>query len=276
MHWIRLVALGVVQGLTEFIPVSSSGHLVLLQQILGLEYEGITLEIAVHLGTLAAVLAVYWRDALKIGATVARAGWGITRGKMRFRDAIAEPSFYLGMSLLAASALTAMIALPLSSQIRGAFGSIRLVAAAWLVTGVILYWTRGRRPRGRLPSVGGTLLIGIFQALAVVPGISRSGSTIAAGLYSGLSREEAARYSFLLSVIAILGAGAVDIPAVFSQATEAGFWTDLFVATCAAGISGFFALRFVIRKVLQGQMHRFALYVWALAAAVLVWTDFSP
>lgn len=275
MHWIRLVVLGAVQGLTEFIPVSSSGHLVLFQQLLGLEYEGITLEIAVHLGTLIAVLAVYWRDALKITATMLRAGWAILRGKMRPRDAIREPRFYLGVSLLLAMAITAGIALPLSAVIRGAFGNLGLVAAAWLVTGALLYGTRGYRPRKRLPSVGATILIGFFQALATVPGISRSGSTIAAGLYSGLAREEAARYSFLLSILAIVGASILDIPEALPRVAEAGFLADIVIAAVAAAISGYFALHFVIRKVVRGQMHRFALYVWSLAAVVLVWLHFS-
>ncbi len=275
MRWIRLVILGAVQGLTEFIPVSSSGHLVLFQRLLGLEYEGITLEVAVHMGTLVAVLAVYGRDILKIGGTLLRSSWGILRGKMRFKDAIREPRFYLGASLLVGTAITAAIALPLSDVIQGMFGNLRLVAVAWLVTGGLLYGTRGYKPLGRLPTVGSTILIGIFQALATVPGISRSGATIAAGLYSGLSREEAARYSFLLSVFAIVGASILDLPEALPRVTEIGFLADILVATAAAGISGYFALRFIIQKVMRGEMHRFALYVWSLATVVLVWLNFN-
>lgn len=275
MRWIRLVILGAVQGLTEFIPVSSSGHLVLFQRLLGLEYEGITLEVAVHMGTLVAVLAVYGRDILKIGGTLLRSSAGILRGKMRFKDAIREPRFYLGASLLVGTAITAAIALPLSDVIQGMFGNLRLVAVAWLVTGGLLYGTRGYKPLGRLPTVGSTILIGIFQALATVPGISRSGATIAAGLYSGLSREEAARYSFLLSVFAIVGASILDLPEALPRVTETGFLADILVATAAAGISGYFALRFIIQKVMRGEMHRFALYVWSLATVVLVWLNFN-
>ncbi len=275
MRWIRLIVLGAVQGLTEFIPVSSSGHLVLFQRLLGLEYEGITLEVAVHMGTLVAVLAVYGRDILKIGGTLLRSSWGMFRGKMRFKDAVREPRFYLGASLLVATSITAAIALPLSDVIQGMFGNLRLVAVAWLVTGGLLYGTRGYKPLGRLPTVGSTILIGIFQALATVPGISRSGATIAAGLYSGLSREEAARFSFLLSVLAIVGASILDIPEALPRVTEAGFLADILVATASAAISGYFALRFIIKKVIRGEMHRFALYVWSLATVVLVWLNFS-
>lgn len=271
MHWIRLIILGAVQGVTEFIPVSSSGHLVFFQRILGLQYEGITMEIAVHVGTLVAVLAVYWRDILKITAALLRTGWMVLKGRTRLWDAIREPRFYLGCSIIVASMITAGLALLFSSTIRELFGDLRVVALAWLFTGILLWSTRRLRPSGKLPSVGATIVVGLFQALATIPGISRSGSTIAAGLFSGLSREEAARYSFLLSVPAIGGAALLDIPEALPRMADTGFWQDVTVATLVAAVSGYFALRFLIRQVRRGRLYRFAWYVWPMGIFVLLW-----
>ncbi len=271
MHWIRLIILGAVQGITEFIPVSSSGHLVFFQRILGLQYEGITMEIAVHLGTLVAVLVIYWRDILKITAALLRTGWMLLRGRSRLRDAIRDPRFYLGCSIIAASVITAGLALPFGAAIRGFFGDLRIVGLAWLFTGVLLWSTRRLKPSGKLPSVGATIIVGLFQALATIPGISRSGSTITAGLFTGLSRQEAARYSFLLSVPAIGGAALLDIPEALPRMAEAGFWQDVAAATVVAAVAGYFALRYLIRQVRRGHLYRFSWYVWAMGLFVLVW-----
>ena len=271
VHWLRLIILGAVQGITEFVPVSSSGHLVLFQELLGLEYEGITLEIAVHVGTLFAVGAVYWRDCLKIAASALRNGWRIARRQVRFSDAMRDPRFYLAVSIFLATLATVLAIFPLSDSVRHIFHELPLVVAAWLLTSILLWRTRDLRPTGLLPGLGVAVIIGLFQALAVIPGISRSGATIAAGLFFGLSRREAARFSFLLSVPAIAGAALLDVPGALGEMADPGFLQDAILATIVAAISGYFALRFVIGKVVQGELHKFVYYLVPLALAVSVW-----
>ncbi len=253
-----LLLLAVVQGLTEFLPVSSSGHLVLLQYWLGAFQGDMMVEVVLHAGTLAAVLTIYRREVRRL-----------------FR--LDAPALQYLFTLALATVPVGVVGLLLKDQLEGAFGSPRLVSVTLVVTGLVLFSTR--RHDGRERQLGGewyplpptplqSLLIGTAQAAAILPGISRSGSTIAASLWLGLERAEAARFSFLMSVPAILGALVVEVVGGGVHDTTATV-PQLLAAAAAAFLVGMGALRLTALLVVQRHFWRFGLYCVPLG--VLAW-----
>ncbi len=265
-----LVIIGIVQGITEFLPVSSSGHLVFLQHVLDIDFPGITLEVAVHGGTLMAVIAYYRTDVLRIVRAVSSGIYSLVIGRERPIRVLSHPDFYLGFTIICASAVTAAAVLPLENLIVEQLWNVDTVAWAWLATGLVLWLTRGRDPGGKHLSIGGALLVGLAQGMAVIPGISRAGITIFAALALGLARDEAARFSFLLSIPVILGALVFDLPDASRALTENSMLTAILVAVVAAAVAGYLALRLVVGKLKKGQLHHFTPYLWLLGIVTLV------
>ena len=278
MTTLHAIILGVVQGLTEFLPISSSGHLVVFQQLLGLVEPGIAFEISVHLGTLAAVLIFFRKDILEVNkAAVAGVRLAIA-GKGGFsRLYVDDPGFRMAILLAAGSVPTAIIGILLQTQSDRLFNSISLAGAMLIVTGLILlltglllWLTRGVDAKGRGMSgftLGIALAIGIVQGLAIIPGISRSGSTIATGLLFGLDRRTAGSFSFLLSIPAIVGAAGL-------QVLLDGFGdVDMVPMVVGAGVSfvvGILSLGFLMRIVSRGRLYLFAPYCVLAGLVVLI------
>ncbi len=247
MTVLAVVLLAVIQGLTEFLPVSSSGHLALGGIVLNLPGENIAFDVVVHMGTLMAVLAVYWKDIVQLAAGVLK------------RD---RESLLLASMLAIASVPAAIAGLLLKDRISAMFTDPALVSAMLIVTGTVLYSTRftgsGGRPR---PGIMGSLIVGVSQALALVPGISRSGMTISSGLFVGISREKAARFSFLLSVPAIAGAGVLEI----GDAGSSGLGLPLMaLGFVISAITGYAALRLLLKFLRAGKFSVFSWYCWLL------------
>ncbi len=247
--------LGLVQGLTEFLPVSSSGHLVLVSTVMGVVTQGIVFEVALHVATLVAVLAFYRR---RVGALLS----GALRGD---REAI-QYGLKLGVATLPLG-----LALLIQDQIESAFESPALVAVALLVTGALVFSTRRTAPAANRDALtwGGAFLVGIAQLFAITPGISRSGSTVAAALALGVRPVVAAEFSFLLSVIAVSGAAAVKLPEV--QDASGQDLRAIAFGCLAALVSGVFALALFVRLLRDGRFYRFAYYAWAVGVGFLVW-----
>lgn len=265
--------LGAVQGLTEFLPVSSSGHLVILQGLAGLKMPGVTFEIAVHLGTLLAVLIALWGDV----RTLLGGLWRPSPGRRKGGGQGGERQ--LLAALLVALVPTGVIGLAGKDFFESLFDSPRAAALALLLTGLILLATpalsRGRtglfRVKGRQ-----ALAVGGAQGLAIVPGLSRSGLTIAAGLACGLEPDAAARFSFLLSIPAILGAAGVDAldvlkggPLSAATALPPG---PLLVGALTATLVGAVSVRWMLDLVRRGRLRPFAYYCWAVGLLTLVLT----
>lgn len=247
--------LGVVQGLTEFFPVSSSGHLVLAQSLLGVQPPGVAFEAVVHVATLVAVVWVY-------RARVVELGIGVAGGD---RDALR----YVGLLALA-SVPAAVVGLAGREFFEAAFERPVLAAALLLVSGLFawsLRWT-GPEAHEEAPGVGQAVWVGTVQALAILPGISRSGSTVAAGVWSGVRPVRMAEFSFLLSVPAIAGAGLLEAEAVGRAASTGG--VALGVGFVAALVSGVLAIRLFVRALELGAFHRFGYYCWAVGGAYLL------
>lgn len=256
----RAAILGLVQGLTEFLPVSSSGHLVLAQKLLGLQEPELLFDVAVHVGTLFAVLLVFRADI----RAMLRGLWA--------RDEEARKGRRLLLLVAAGSVPTAIIGLLFKDYFEALFASILAVGCALLITGFLLMATRLASRAGRgLEQTGWAraFAVGIAQGLAITPGISRSGATISAGLLLGLERELAARFSFVLSVPAILGALALQIRHLDAQAQVP--LAPLLVGAAVAAASGYAALKLLLKLVKGGRLHWFAFYCWALGLLALAW-----
>ena len=304
MTWWEAIILGVVQGLTEFFPVSSSGHLVMSQHLLGLSVPGIGFEVAVHVATLISVLIVY-RDKV----------YRLLRGAVGLEEKSAWP--YL-LKLLLASVPAAVIGLGFQDWFEARFDDPVFTGTMLLVTGMLVWssrWTRAERlpswtefvPHvlaavvalvlgsigGFLvvsavllviflvsrvtarhewkdePTWGGALLMGIAQACAILPGISRSGSTVVTGLWRRIDPVAAAEFSFLMSIPAILGAAVLALPDLAAGGTQVAA-LPLAIGFLAAGIAGVLAIRWFVALLAKQNFHVFAYYCWIAGTLFLL------
>lgn len=265
------VVLGIIQGLTEFLPVSSSGHLVLFQNLFGLREPEIFFDVSVHVGTLVAICVFFFKDLRGIVATLFSVStWSVREGSL-WEGLCQKPEMRLLGLILVGTVPTALLGLLFRPMAGKLFSSVRIVGAMLLVTGLLVWLTRGLKREGRditRLTIWDALCIGVIQGVAILPGISRSGATIAMGLFKGLSRETAARYSFLLSIPAILGAMILELGEVPASGFQPLGVVLLGVFTAAA--VGYVALRVLIRLVKKGSLHVFAPYCWFLGVVALV------
>jgi undecaprenyl-diphosphatase len=254
--WEALV-LGVVQGATEFLPVSSSGHLVIFQEVLDIHVGGVLFEVVVHVATLASILLVYRSRVADLLAGMAA------------RDTSAWQ--YVG--LLFVATLPAVAAgLLFRGSIEALFENPVAPGVALLVTGLILWPTRRAlaRAAAERPGLWAALLIGVAQAAALIPGISRSGSTVVAALWLGVVASEAAAFSFLMAVPAIAGAAVLQLPELSSASAGPGL-VALAVGGIAAAVTGVLAIRTFVRMLDRRSFHLFAPYCWVVASAYLLY-----
>lgn len=253
---LQAVLLGVVQGLTEFLPVSSSAHLVMGEALLGIDQPGVLFETLVHVATLGAVLWVYRGRVAEL-----------VRGTLRWeRDSVR----YVG--LLALASVPAGVAGLLGRDyFVAAFDRPTAAAALLLVTGALVWtlkWTADAARQAR-PGPGQALLVGVAQALAILPGISRSGSTVAAGVWRGVEPVRMAEFSFLMSVPAIGGAALLELGGL-APAAAAGGTAALAAGFLAALVSGVAAIHLFVRTLEARSFHRFAWYCWAAGGGYLL------
>ncbi len=262
MTFWEAVFLGALQGASEFLPVSSSGHLVMGQALLGLDLPGILFEVVVHVATLLSVLVVYRRRLFELGR-----GALIERSKTAWR--------YIGYLVLGTLPV-AVIGLAFGDEIEQLFASPWVVGVALLVTGAILLSSRWalRRPMDAELGVRIALLIGISQCLALTPGISRSGTTVVVALWLGVSPVEAAAFSFLLSIPAIGGAAILSFPDLMDGVEAIGA-RPLLGAAIVAAVVGVLAIRTFVAMLRNRSFPAFAGYCAAVGTAFLVWLGLS-
>ena len=275
MSFLKAIFLGVVQGVTEFLPVSSSGHLVLAKALLGIETPGALWEVVLHVGTLAAIMAVLRRDVARLVAGAIR---GLTALGSRRRLAevwAGDVDFRMSMYILLGVVPAGIAGVLLEATLDRLFSNCLVVGCALFVTGGVLWLTRSlegpRRPAGAFRALD-ALLIGLAQVAGLVPGVSRAGVTISAGLGRRLNSDVAARFSFLMVIPAILGALFLKLgDLAHLPRADLG---PLLVGCASSAVVGFAALVLVIRLVDRGRLHWFAPYCWimgvlALAAAFM-------
>jgi undecaprenyl-diphosphatase len=267
---VKAIVLGTIQGLTEFLPVSSSGHLVLFQNLFGLKEPELLFDICLHVGTLSAVIVVFYREILEILRALFQIPARMkTAGGLK-RLCETDASIRMALLIVVGSIPTAFIGLLFKQVTDQLFGSTTVVGCMLLVTGTILWLTRHRSGDGRpvhQTTLNDALIIGIVQGLAILPGISRSGSTISMALFLGVDRKLAGRYSFLLSIPAIVGALVlgIDTPELHT-AIPIG---TIIIGSVVAALVGWLALVILLRVVDRGQLHRFAPYCWLVGIITL-------
>ena len=270
MTILEAIVLGILQGLTEFLPVSSSGHLVLMQHFLGIKESQVFFDVILHFGTLGAVIIVYHQ---LIGALVRTSFLALVQGDF-YQHPLSTigktPHLRLIWFLLLGSIPTGLIAVLFKDSLETIFGKPIVVACMLIITGIILQLSRlgQKRPRAEAPlRAWHTPLIGIAQGLAITPGISRSGSTISISLLLGLSPQVAAQYSFLLSIPAILGAVIIKLKDV-GEITIAP--AVIVAGTLTSFIVGYIALRLLLAMLNRGKFSIFSYYCFALGIVAVM------
>jgi undecaprenyl-diphosphatase len=270
MTVLQAIILGIVQGLTEFLPISSSGHLLLVPWLFNwhflLENPGLnkTFDVALHLGTFVAVLVYFWREVVSLIVA-----WVRSIG----RRSLAEPEAKLAWLLLVSTIPAAVVGVALESFITDQLGKPWIIAVAMIVFAGFMYAVDHVAKLDRdLESLGwgGAVLIGVAQALALIPGVSRSGVTMMAGLLLRFDRESAARYSFLLSIPVIGGAAAFKALEVAKDGLPAGTAIPFLVGMVSAAISGLVAIWFVLAYLRRHNFNLFVIYRIVIGVAVLI------
>ena len=273
MTYLLSILMGIIQGVAEFLPIYSSGHLALFQTFFGMEnmeekYMFFTVQL--HFGTLISVCVVYWRD---IADMIREFFLGIAALAGRKDTGVTHPPARRMVMLIIIATLPLFVMVLLQDAINQLFSNSIMVSCALIVTGFILFFS-DRLAKGhktaRNATVADALIVGCGQALAVIPGLSRSGTTISVGMLRGFDRAFAVRFSFLLSLPAILGANVLEI----KDAVEAGFPMEelpmYLVGVAVAAVVGYFAIRLVKSLADKGKFGKFAYYCWAVGLGSLI------
>ncbi|MDR8390575.1 undecaprenyl-diphosphate phosphatase [Aliifodinibius sp. S!AR15-10] len=269
MEFIDSFLLGLIQGLTEFLPISSSGHLVLGRAFLssGLQ-KGITFEVVVHFGTLCSIL-LYYREELTgiVKSLIGLAGSPGEFNNRLERDPNIKLSGYILLSMIPAM----IVGFTMKDYIEDVFLNPFMVSIMLLVTGSLLFATKFRENFTKRIQAGNSFAIGLAQAFAILPGISRSGSTISLGLYLGVKREEVANFSFLMVIPVIAGAMVMQLKEMAEVGIQFNAAMDLVIGFLAAFISGYFALKYLIVMLKTKGIHPFAWYCWTVGILGLIY-----
>lgn len=271
MNIFDAVILAIVQGLTEFLPVSSSGHLVLGRELLGVANQGdnVAFEVVVHFGTFLAVLMVYWVDIKDLLATFFLT---VRHPAKLMSEYESNAKFKLSILMILGMIPAGIVGLFFESELESLFGNPQLVSGMLILTGLILFFTRwaSRIAKSEL-NPWRALLIGIAQALAIIPGISRSGSTISTALLLGIERREAARFSFIMVLPLIFGAMLLQIIKLSETGLDLAGIEVLLAGLITSFVVGWAALRWLIGMLERGHFHRFAYYCFLIGIIGLIY-----
>jgi undecaprenyl-diphosphatase len=276
MDILQAIIIGIVQGLTEFLPISSSAHLVFIPKILNVQ-SSLAFDTVLHVGTLVAVFAYFWNDIIKMLKSFFSSLRDLTRGefKKNFQE---DPYKKLAWLLIIGTIPAGLAGVLLKSTFESLFDNLPAVSIFLIVTGFLLWGSemisRRIKPEDKKSinnlRIKDSLIIGIAQACSIAPGISRSGATISIGLILGLERELAAKYSFLLSIPAILGAALIQAKDI---TTAMDVNTTVFVmGFLAAAISGYVAIKIILKLIKEKNLLIFAYYCWIVGIAALIIT----
>ena len=272
MSLLNALILGLIQGVAEFLPISSSGHLSIAQNLLGLKVEGtkdVFFDVLLHLGTLAAVFVAYWKDIREMILEFFRTIGDFRRGGM---PRSIPPARRL-ILLIIVGTLPLFLVLPVQELVEGLYDNTYFVGGALLVTGALLFVcdrVRRGRKNEKTATVLDAALVGVGQAIATCPGISRSGTTICVGCFRGLERRFAVRFAFLLSIPAVLGANLLQIKDVAEAGGIDVKLLPVYIAgVAAAAVSGYLSICLVRMVANKGKFGAFAYYCWAAGAITI-------
>ncbi len=271
MSYLDAIILGVVQGLTEFLPISSSGHLVVVQKLLGIEQHDIAFDVAAHLGTLCAILTIYYALAKRLIIALFNPRQCLSGS---------SPEGRLIQMIFWGSLPTAVIGLGFKHQFESLFTNLKFVGTGFIITGLVLLLSKlkggAHMNKVQVQNLDGiekidwwkAMLIGVAQGLAIAPSISRSGSTIIAGLLLGLPGATAAMFSFMLSLPAVAGAAVLELKDVAWESSRIGLLATGLITAYLAGVVGLWGTLQVVKK---GRLEVFTIYLVALGIFIL-WT----
>ena len=268
------IFLGLVQGLTEFLPISSSGHLSILNDLFGLtppEEGHLFFDVLLHLGTLASIAVVYWRDIVEMFFEVLGfVNLGPRGGQRQER----YPAARLFLMIVLAT-LPLVLILPIKDELEGLFYNSVFIGIALILTGCMLYVSDkmlpGKKTEGTM-TVYDALIIGLCQCVATVPGLSRSGTTITAGVATGLKREVAIKFSFLMSIPAVLGATLLSLIDAFQEGVDWSYMPAYLVGMLVAAVSGIGAIKLLQYIAKKGRFGGFAYYCWVVGVLTIILT----
>lgn len=259
MEVINAILLGIIQGLTEFLPVSSSGHLEIAKAILGEEKVGkdsLLMTVILHFATALATIIVFRKDIL-----------GIIKGLFQCKN---NDSFWFSLKIIISMAPAAIIGFFLEKEIENLFGgALTLVGGMLLITGLLLFFADKAKESEKRVSIIGAIIIGVSQAIAILPGISRSGATISTAVLLGIDKEKAARFSFLMVVPLIFGKMSKDILSGEIQYANTDF-IHIIIGFFAAFITGIVACKWMIKLVRNSQLKYFAYYCFLVGGSVII------
>ena len=269
MDIFQAIIIGLVQGLTEFLPVSSSAHLIFAQQALGVSDVGLAFDVLMHVGTLVAVIVYFFNDIVNMIKGFLLSLVDLKNGNF-MGEIKKDPYKKLAWLTILATIPVGVVGVLFNDMIESMFQGLTIPAFLLLVTGCLLYASQ-RMNSGRIDvrnvTIKEALIMGCGQALAVLPGLSRSGTTIAAGLFAGLDKEFAAKFSFILSIPAILGAAVFQLKDLSGGNIEIGACIAGFVV---AVISGYLAISVLLKIVREKSLDIFAYYCWIVGLIVLI------
>ena len=271
MSYIEATILGLVQGLAEFLPISSSGHLALLQQWFGIEEDNVLLfAVLLHVGTLISVFIVYWKDIWELIKELCLTVKDLVTGKgLRLEE---RPIRKLGVMIIVATIPTGIIGLLFNDFFDSLYNSVIPIGIGLIITGVLLVVAErtGRSNRGiNQMNYRNALFVGTIQGIAICPGISRSGSTLFGSLLCNLDRAFAVKFVFLISIPSILGSAILEAPAAIESGIQMADIGPIIVGMAVAAISGLIAIKTMIKIVSGKKLSYFSYYVWILGAIVV-------
>ena len=273
MTYFQAIILGLAQGLSEFLPISSSGHLALLQYFFGVSAETVLpFAVLLHLGTLVSVFIVYWKDIVELVLELIAVIKDICTGKGPRINA--NPTRRLGFMIIVATIPTAIIGLLFNDLFEALYLSLIAIGIGLLITGTILFIAErmGRNNKNvKDMKFRNALFVGIMQGVAICPGISRSGSTLFGGLISGLNKEFAVKFAFLISIPSILGSVIMEAPDAFESGMDISLVGPVIAGVIVSALSGLFAIKAMIRLVSNKKLIGFSIYTWVIGIAVIVY-----
>ena len=266
------ILLGLVQGIAEFLPISSSGHLALLQSFFGVENveEGnLFFSVLLHLGTLISVCIVYRKDIVEMIEEFFKGVGALFSPKLRKENP--KPARRLVLMIILAT-LPLLLILPIKAMVEQLYSNTVFIGFALILTGLILFLSdrmaTGRKTERNM-TIKDALIVGCGQALAVIPGLSRSGATIATGMMRGFDRKFAVRFSFLMSLPAIIGANLLSLIDAFQTGIDARLLPMYILGTVVAAVTGYFAIRLIRSLTERGKFGSFAWYCWAVGVLAI-------
>lgn len=270
MSLLKAIFLGIFQGVTEFLPISSSGHLVLLQKLFGIDEGNLFLTVMLHFGTLISIIIVYFKDIVCIISEFIKLITELLRDK---KIKIDNEYRKLGIMIIIGSIPTALMGILLEDIFESFYNTTIIIGLALLFTGILL-WVAERINSGKKSifkmTVKDAIVIGTFQGMAITPGLSRSGSTIVGGLFMGLSKKNATRFSFLLALPATFGASVLELSKTLTTNLSDVSFLIVVVGILASCITGIFSIKFLIKVLEKGKLYYFSYYVWFLGLIVIL------